>query len=85
MSVFLALHNVLRRLVLTRQPKACTGNFFIDDEVLVSEGITDLSKLVFSFGFHGSSSCRALLNCLGCRYNVDSAVSQHELQPDFFC
>lgn len=28
--------------ILCREPKSCTGNFFIDDEVLKSEGITDL-------------------------------------------
>ena len=30
--------------ILTRDPRSCTGNFFIDDEVLESEGVTDLSK-----------------------------------------
>ncbi|XP_055913567.1 hydroxysteroid dehydrogenase-like protein 2 [Eupeodes corollae] len=30
--------------VLCREPKACTGNFFIDDEVLTAEGITDLKQ-----------------------------------------
>ncbi|XP_055841433.1 hydroxysteroid dehydrogenase-like protein 2 [Episyrphus balteatus] len=30
--------------VLCREPKACSGNFFIDDEVLISEGVTDLKK-----------------------------------------
>ncbi len=29
--------------ILTRDAKSCSGNFFIDDEVLASEGITDLS------------------------------------------
>lgn len=29
--------------VLTRPSRGCTGNFFIDDEVLAEEGITDLS------------------------------------------
>lgn len=29
--------------VLTRDPRECTGNFFIDDDVLAEEGITDLS------------------------------------------
>ncbi len=29
--------------ILTREPSACTGNFFIDDEVLAEEGVTDLS------------------------------------------
>lgn len=29
--------------VLTRDPRACTGNFFLDDEVLADAGITDLS------------------------------------------
>ena len=27
--------------ILTRDPRACTGNFFIDDEVLREEGMTD--------------------------------------------
>ncbi len=30
--------------VLRRDPRACTGNSFIDDEVLAEEGVTDLSK-----------------------------------------
>ncbi len=29
--------------ILTRPSRGCTGNFFIDDEVLAEEGITDLS------------------------------------------
>ncbi|KQT91550.1 short-chain dehydrogenase [Marmoricola sp. Leaf446] len=28
--------------VLTRDPRTCTGHFFIDDEVLAEEGVTDL-------------------------------------------
>ena len=31
-------------LILTQSSKQCTGNFFIDDEVLIEHGITDLSK-----------------------------------------
>ncbi|PRQ01175.1 SDR family oxidoreductase [Enhygromyxa salina] len=31
-------------LVLTRDAKTCTGNFFIDDELLAEAGVTDLSK-----------------------------------------
>jgi citronellol/citronellal dehydrogenase len=30
--------------VLRRDPRACTGNSFIDDEVLAEEGVTDLSE-----------------------------------------
>lgn len=29
--------------ILTRDPRGCTGNFFIDDDVLAAEGITDFS------------------------------------------
>jgi citronellol/citronellal dehydrogenase len=29
--------------VLRRSPRECTGNSFIDDEVLAEEGVTDLS------------------------------------------
>ena len=29
--------------VLRRSPSDCTGNFFIDEEVLIAEGVTDLS------------------------------------------
>lgn len=29
--------------ILTRDPRGCTGRFFIDDEVLAEEGVTDLS------------------------------------------
>ena len=31
-------------IILTRDSKECTGNFFVDDEVLAREGITDLDK-----------------------------------------
>jgi citronellol/citronellal dehydrogenase len=31
-------------VILNRSSKECTGNFFIDEEVLASEGITDLDK-----------------------------------------
>ena len=31
-------------IILNRSAKECTGNFFVDDEVLASEGITDLDK-----------------------------------------
>ena len=30
--------------IFNRPSRACTGNFFIDDEVLAAEGITDLGK-----------------------------------------
>jgi citronellol/citronellal dehydrogenase len=31
-------------IILNRASNECTGNFFVDDEVLASEGITDLEK-----------------------------------------
>ena len=31
-------------IILNRESKGCTGNFFADDELLASEGITDLDK-----------------------------------------
>ena len=31
-------------IILDRESKGCTGNFFVDDELLASEGITDLEK-----------------------------------------
>lgn len=31
-------------IILTKPSKECTGNFFIDDEVLIENGITDLGK-----------------------------------------
>ncbi|KIG18735.1 Short chain dehydrogenase family protein [Enhygromyxa salina] len=31
-------------VLLTRDAKTCTGNFFIDDELLAEAGVTDLSK-----------------------------------------
>ena len=31
-------------LILNRESKGCTGNFFVDDELLASEGITDREK-----------------------------------------
>ena len=30
--------------VITRHSRSCTGNFFIDDEVLAEEGVTDLDS-----------------------------------------
>ena len=30
--------------VLTRDSRECTGNFFIDDEILVQEGVVDLDR-----------------------------------------
>lgn len=30
--------------ILARDSRACTGNFFLDDEVLAAEGVTDLSR-----------------------------------------
>jgi citronellol/citronellal dehydrogenase len=37
-------------IILNRSGKECTGNFFIDDEVLVTEGITDLDKYAVVLG-----------------------------------
>ena len=31
-------------IILNRESRSCTGNFFVDDELLASEGITDLEK-----------------------------------------
>jgi len=31
-------------VILTRESKDCTGNFFVDDEVLATVGVTDLEK-----------------------------------------
>jgi citronellol/citronellal dehydrogenase len=36
--------------ILTRPSRSCTGNFFIDDEVLAGHGITDLAKYAVSPG-----------------------------------
>jgi citronellol/citronellal dehydrogenase len=36
--------------ILTKDPQQCTGNFFIDDEVLRAEGITDLDKYAMTPG-----------------------------------
>jgi citronellol/citronellal dehydrogenase len=32
------------RLILLRDSRSCTGNFFVDDEVLRAEGVADLSR-----------------------------------------
>lgn len=37
-------------VILNRPAKDCTGNFFIDDEVLAAEGVTDLDKYAVSPG-----------------------------------
>jgi citronellol/citronellal dehydrogenase len=31
-------------VILNRESKDCTGNFFVDDEVLATVGVTDLEK-----------------------------------------
>jgi citronellol/citronellal dehydrogenase len=31
-------------IILNRESNGCTGNFFVDDELLASEGVTDLEK-----------------------------------------
>ncbi|MFP3939129.1 MAG: SDR family oxidoreductase [Thermoanaerobaculia bacterium] len=36
--------------ILTRPSRECTGNFFIDDEVLAEEGVTDLDRYAVSPG-----------------------------------
>lgn len=36
--------------VLTRESRACTGNFFIDDDVLREEGVTDFEKYAVTPG-----------------------------------
>ncbi len=36
--------------ILNRPARSCTGNFFIDDEVLAAEGVTDLDKYAVSPG-----------------------------------
>jgi citronellol/citronellal dehydrogenase len=36
--------------VFTRPSRECTGNFFIDDEVLAEEGVTDLSSYGYGDG-----------------------------------
>ena len=37
-------------IILNRNSKECTGNFFIDVEVLEAEGITDFEKYAVSPG-----------------------------------
>lgn len=37
-------------VVLTRDPKTCTGNFFVDDEVLRSVGVTELEQYAMTPG-----------------------------------
>ena len=36
--------------ILTRDARTCTGNFFIDDEVLKAEGVTDFSRYLTTPG-----------------------------------
>jgi citronellol/citronellal dehydrogenase len=37
-------------VILTRDSRSCTGNFFIDEDVLRSAGVTDLSKYAVAPG-----------------------------------
>jgi citronellol/citronellal dehydrogenase len=32
------------RIIFDRDARQCTGHFFIDEEVLASEGVTDLAE-----------------------------------------
>lgn len=34
--------------ILTQNPKSCTGNFFIDEDVLKSNGVTDFKQYSYS-------------------------------------
>jgi citronellol/citronellal dehydrogenase len=36
------------RAILTRPAAQCTGNFFIDDEVLAEEGVSDLGPYQYA-------------------------------------
>ena len=36
--------------ILTRESRSCSGNFFIDDEVLTAEGVSDLEKYAVTPG-----------------------------------
>ncbi|MBY0512121.1 MAG: NAD(P)-dependent oxidoreductase [Rhodospirillaceae bacterium] len=37
-------------IILTRDAKTCSGNFFIDDQVLAAEGVTDLTRYAVAPG-----------------------------------
>jgi citronellol/citronellal dehydrogenase len=37
-------------VILNKPSRECTGNFFIDDEVLAEEGVTDLSDYTYGDG-----------------------------------
>jgi len=37
-------------VILNRESRGCTGNFFIDDEVLASAGVTELAKYAVAPG-----------------------------------
>ena len=51
--------------ILRRDPRECTGNAFIDDEVLAEAGITDLSGLQGGRGRAGARPVRRRLGALG--------------------
>lgn len=36
--------------ILCKDPSSCTGNFFIDDEVLIKEGVTDFDQYLVDPG-----------------------------------
>ena len=36
--------------ILTRNSRECTGNFFVDDEVLAAEGVTDFDQYAVTPG-----------------------------------
>ncbi len=51
--------------ILKRDSRKCTGNFFIDDEVLREEGVTDMDKYTCVPGEANSHFCR-----LGCNVSA---------------
>lgn len=45
--------------ILTRDPKTCTGNFYIDEQVMKQEGITDLRH----YACHPGTEDKELIDC----------------------
>jgi hypothetical protein len=76
--------------IFTRKSRRCTGNFFVDDEVLVSE--VGERRANARTGVQAAPPKLFLIphptHLQGVRdfskYNVTENIPQHELFPDFF-
>lgn len=69
--------------ILCKNPATCTGNFFIDDEVLSKEGIVDFKQYLLDPCMYHSLSCIVYIFSL-LTFKFNFLASSENLMPDFF-